>query len=177
MKVGLVRHFKVQRGYPNKIISSNELMKWVDEYDASDIVENEIDLGDIDWNKCYSSDLSRAAKTAKHAYSGDVVYLKELREITLSPFFRSSLKLPLFIHLIFIRIAWFFNHKSQPQSKKNVIKRMNVLLDYILLNHEDVLIVGHGGIMVFMRKELLNRGFTGPKFRRADHGKVYIFEK
>ncbi len=177
MKVGLVRHFKVKRGYPNKIITSDELMKWVDEYDASDVVENEIDLGDIDWNKCYSSDLSRAAKTAKKAFNGEIVYLEELREIRLSPLFRINLRLPLLIHLFMIRLAWLLNHKSQPQSKKDVLNRIDSILDNVLLHQEDVLIVGHGGVMIFMRKELLKRGFTGPKFRRADHGKVYTFER
>jgi broad specificity phosphatase PhoE len=177
MKVGLLRHFKVERGYPNKIITSDELMKWLDEYDASEVFENEIDLCDIDWKKCYSSDLSRAAITAKNAFSDDIIFLEELREIRFAPLFPLSWRLPLFIHLISIRIAWLFNHKSQPQSKIEVINQINVVLDNILQNQEDVLIVGHGGVMIFMRKELMKRGFTGPKFRRPVNGKVYIFEK
>ncbi|WP_044748436.1 histidine phosphatase family protein [Bacillus alveayuensis] len=177
MKVGLIRHFKVTRGYPNKFVTSDELMKWADEYDASDVEENEIDLCNIEWKRCFSSDLLRAKITAEKAFNGKIVYLEELREIKLSPFFRLNIRLPLFLHLFFIRVAWLFNHKSQLESKSDVIKRINAALDKILISNEDVLIVSHGGIMMFMRKELMRRGFKGPKFRRPDHGKLYIFQK
>ncbi|RFU67907.1 histidine phosphatase family protein [Peribacillus saganii] len=177
MKVGLLRHFKVTRGYPNKIVTSEELRQWMREYDASDVEENRIDLCNVDWSKCYASDLSRAEKTARKAFDGQIIFLEELREIPLSPFFQRKIRLPLPIHLLFIRIAWLFNHKSQSLSKKDVSKRINVILDKVLQQDENVLIVSHGGIMMFMRKELLKRGFTGPKFRTADNGKLYIFEK
>ncbi|TWI59286.1 histidine phosphatase family protein [Halalkalibacter nanhaiisediminis] len=176
MKVGLIRHFRVKRGYPNKIITSEELMKWVDEYDASDVWENEINC-QIKWQKCYSSDLPRAKTTAQKACNGEIIYLKELREITFSPLFHSKVKLPLFLNIFFIRIAWMFNHKSQPKSKREVIKQINDTLDKILHDDEDVLIVGHGGMMMFMRKELMKRGFTGPRFNRPENGQVYVFEK
>lgn len=176
VKVGLVRHFKVKRGYPNKIITGEELLQWMDEYDASDVEENQIDLCNVDWRRCFSSTLSRAKVTAQKAFHGDVVYLEELREVELSPFFNPKVKLPLFVHILFIRIAWLMNHKSQSELKREVFKRINYCLDKILESNEDTLIVGHGGIMMFMRKELLRRGFQGPSFKRAKNGKVYIFE-
>lgn len=177
MKLGLIRHFKVKRGYPNKILTPAEFMKWVEEYDASEVEENDINNGNVDWKKCYSSDLPRAKTTAQAAYKDEIIYLEDLREIPLAPFFRLNMKLPLFLHLFFIRIAWYFNHKSQPKSKQVVIRRINEILDRILQEDKDVLIVGHGGIMMFMRKELLKRGFTGPKFGTSpENGKVYIFE-
>ena len=177
LKVGLVRHFKVVRGYPNTLVTSAELMKWVGEYDASDVVENEIDLCNIEWKRCFSSDLPRAEKTARKAFQGSIVYLSELREITLSPFVRWNIRIPLFVHLLSIRVAWLLNHRSQQEGKQAVFNRINAALDQILLHDEDVLIVGHGGIMMFMRQELLRRGFAGPKFRRAENGKLYVFEK
>ncbi|PLS15971.1 phosphoglycerate mutase [Bacillus sp. M6-12] len=176
MKIGLLRHFKVTRGYPNKIVTSAELMQWIKEYDASDVEENEIDLCDIKWNICYASDLSRAEITARKAFEGEIIFLEELREIPLSPFFRKNIRLPLPVHLLFIRIAWLFNHKSQPLSKKDVSRRINMILDKVLEQDDNVLIVSHGGVMMFMRKELMKRGFTGPKFRTADNGKLYIFK-
>jgi len=177
MKIGLIRHFKVKRGYPNKLVTKDELLKWVEEYDASDVLENDIDLCNVDWKRCYSSDLPRAEVTAKKAFEGNVFFLPELREIKLSPFFQRNIKLPLVLHILIIRIAWLFNHKSQQEKKSDVMKRINETLDKILLNEEDVLIVGHGGIMMFMRKELLKRGFTGEKFKRPENGKIYLFEK
>lgn len=177
MKIGLVRHFKVKRGYPNKVVSSDDLMKWLDEYEASEVEECEIDVGGIEWKKCYSSDLTRAKITAEKAFSGNIIYLEELREVPLTPFFKKNVRLPLFLHLIFIRIAWLLNHPTQKESKQNVLKRIHKVLDEVLETGEDVLIVGHGGIMIFMRKELIRRGFKGPKFKRPENAKLYIFEK
>ncbi|MFD1739213.1 histidine phosphatase family protein [Bacillus salitolerans] len=132
----------------------------------------------MEWKKCISSDLYRAKVTAKRAFDGDIVFMEDLREVKLSPFFYSSLKLPLFIHLLFIRLAWYFNHKSQNQTKTEVIQKINKVIDQVMICNEDTLVVGHGGIMMFMRKELLRRGFSGPNFgSRPENGKLYIFER
>ncbi|MCA0150153.1 MULTISPECIES: phosphoglycerate mutase family protein [Rossellomorea] len=176
MKIGLIRHFKVTRGYPASYVTSDELMKWVEEYDASDVEGNEVDLKDIDWEGCYSSDLSRAQITAEAVYEGEITFLKELREIRLSPIFRSDIKLPLFLHMASIRLAWWFNHRSQPENKREIEERIRVVVDRVVHEGKDVLIVGHGGIMIFMRKELRKRGFTGPSFRRPSNGKVYVYQ-
>ncbi len=177
LKVGLIRHFKVERGYPNKWVTSKDLIKWISEYDQSEVIENEIDLGDVKWQRCYCSDLSRAVKTAKKVYKDDIVYLKELREVKLSPVIRWNVRLPLLVHLIFIRGAWLLEHKSQIDRKRDVIKRINVILDKILQTEENVLIVGHGGIMLFMSRELKKREFKGPTLKRPANGKLYIYEK
>ncbi|BCB02263.1 histidine phosphatase family protein [Bacillus sp. KH172YL63] len=176
MKIGLVRHFKVTRGYPASRVNSEELMKWVEEYDASDVEENEVDLGGVNWGSCYSSDLQRARTTAETVYGGDIHYLEELREIRLAPLFRSERKLPLFLHLLMIRLAWWCNHRSQPESRREVEKRINIIVDRLIEEGKDVLVVGHGGIMMYIRKALLKRGFTGPSFRRPANGKVYMYE-
>jgi broad specificity phosphatase PhoE len=177
MKVGLIRHFKVTRGYPNKLVTAQELMKWVKEYDESDVEENSIKLHDIEWKRCFSSDLSRAKTTAEKAFHGNIIYMEDLREMAIVPLLRGSIRLPLFLHLLMVRVAWFFNHSSQPESKREVLGRINKTLDSILETDEDVLIVGHGGIMIFMRKELVKRRFIGPKFKRPENAKLYIFEK
>jgi broad specificity phosphatase PhoE len=176
MRIGLIRHFKVTRGYPASYVTSEELMKWVEEYDASEVEGNEVDLKGIDWKSCYSSDLSRAQVTAETVYEGEITFLKELREIRLSPIFRSNRKRSLFLHLTFIRLAWWFNHRSQPESKREIKERISLVVDRVIREGEDVLIVGHGGIMMFMRKELRKRGFTGPSFRRPLNGKLYVYQ-
>ena len=176
MKIGLVRHFKVTRGYPSSPVTSDELMKWVEEYDASEVEENLVDLKGIDWKGCYSSDLARAQTTAETVYEGEITLMEELREIRLSPLFRSNRKLPFFLHITFIRLAWWFNHRSQPESRLEIEERIRSVVDRIIHEGEDVLIVGHGGIMMFMRKELRKRGFTGPSFRRPSNGKLYVYQ-
>ncbi|WP_100405195.1 histidine phosphatase family protein [Bacillus solitudinis] len=177
MKIGMIRHFKVTRGYPNKYVNTNELLQWMKEYDESAVEEIDLDMKQIEWKRCYSSDLPRARATAEKAFSGSISYRKELREISLAPFLRLNLRLPLFIHLLFIRIVWLCGHRSQPETKQQVIDRIHTVLDEALQVNEDVLIVGHGGLMIFMRKELLRRGFAGPSFQRASNGKLYVYDK
>jgi broad specificity phosphatase PhoE len=110
-------------------------------------------------------------------FGEDIVLLEDLREIRLAPLFAPKMKLPLFMHLFFIRLAWYFNHRSQPESRTAVQERIRRSLDSILNSEEDVLIVSHGGIMMFMRKELMKLGFTGPKFGTPKNGEVYVFER
>jgi broad specificity phosphatase PhoE len=177
MKVGLIRHFKVARGYPKKMITSKELIKWEKEYNESEVEEKEVDLLNIEWETCFSSDLARARVTAEKCFNGTIIYMEELREVALSPFFRMNIRLPLFIHILFIRFAWFFNHKSQLEKKGDVLNRINRALDSALDSGENILIVSHGGIMMYMRKELKRRGFKGPTFRRVDNGVIYTYVK
>jgi broad specificity phosphatase PhoE len=69
------------------------------------------------------------------------------------------------------------NHKSQPVSKLEIKKQLSETLDNILAGNEDTLIVSHGGVMMFLRKELMRRGFRGPEFKIANNGQLYVFEK
>ncbi|QQE73488.1 histidine phosphatase family protein [Brevibacillus composti] len=56
--------------------------------------------------------------------------------------------------------------------------RAAAVLDRILASgEENVLIVGHGAFMMFMRKELLKRGFRGPALHRPVHGQLYVYER
>jgi len=74
-------------------------------------------------------------------------------------------------------MAWLFNHKSQPVSKRELQTRISDTLDKILSSKENTLIVSHGGVMMLLRKELLRRGFRGPEFKIANNGELYLFEK
>ncbi|RSD25390.1 histidine phosphatase family protein [Mesobacillus subterraneus] len=177
MKIGLIRHFKVTLGYPGKFVTSDELLKWQQDYDRSGVEEVEIDHDGHEWSMCYSSDLDRAKNTALKAFEGDIIFAEELREVTLHPLFQSTLRLPLWLHVTLIRLAWLIGHKSQLENKKTVLERINKILDKAVEHGDNVLIVSHGGIMMYMRKELKKRGFHGPKFNRPENALLYIFEK
>jgi len=178
MKLGLVRHFQVKRGFPEKtFLTPDQFNEWVEEYENSDIEDGEIDLGGIKWSKCIASDSLRAAKTAEKIYSGNIIKMNELREVRPYPFFKINLKLPFILWIILVRVAWLISHKSQIENVTDFKKRINAVLDKILsANEGNVLIVSHGALMMYMRKELLNRGFKGPKFKIPINGKLYLYE-
>ena len=182
MKVGLVRHFPVAMGLPGskmKLITPKEINQWLDDYDASDIIiTGEVDLGHTPWDTCFCSSASRAVKTAEEIYAGPITITSDLREIRLYPFFSRNIKLPFFMWFLLVRLAWLISHKSQLESKEDLDKRIDAVLDRVIASpEENVLIVGHAALMMLMRKELLRRGFSGPVFHQPLNAKLYVFER
>ncbi|WP_063915596.1 histidine phosphatase family protein [Paenibacillus elgii] len=177
MKVGLVRHYKVKKDYPSQfLISARELDQWFAEYDESDIELGRTDLGGIEWNRCYASDMSRAVHTAEHIYEGEITQWKMLREVP-PPSFRTKVRLPLMVWAILIKTSWFTAPRSMPESMADIRKRADAVLDEIFRQDDgNVLIVSHAALMMTMRKALLARGFRGPKFGTPENGKLYLFE-
>lgn len=179
MKIGLVRHFKVSMKYPSrrKFVTQSEVMEWFEKYDRAEIEKAKTDLMGIRWDKCYSSDLPRASATAKLIYNGPIIETEVLRELRLHPIFKRDVSLPFFLWPIVIRIAWFLNHKSQIKHKLESLKRVeDFITDILSQKLENILIVSHGAIMLYLRKELLKQGFKGPKFKMPQNGLLYVFE-
>lgn len=178
MKVGLVRHFKVTRGYPKtKYISRNELLQWMEEYEASDVEPIHVDLGETKWSRCMASDIPRAIRTAHEIYPGETTITKELREVPFQPPFKRNIKLNGTLWYVLISIGVFLSHRSQPESRKDIIKRVKNVIAGVIATGENTLIVSHGAIMQYLRRELLKRGFKGPKIQISVNGMLYVFEK
>jgi broad specificity phosphatase PhoE len=180
MKVGLIRHFEVDCPIPgiSKLMTPDQFRQWLQEYETSDIKYDNFEANMMRWDKCYSSDLPRALKTAQKIYSGHIIATKELRELVICPPTDRNIKLPILLWLTLGRMAWMLSHKSQIESKLMFQERVKYILEeFILKDDQEVLIVSHGFLMMFLRKELLKLGFKGPNFRKADNAKVYIFEK
>ncbi|WP_195696709.1 histidine phosphatase family protein [Priestia megaterium] len=177
MKVALVRHYKVNKGLPeNNRLSTDELVTWFQEYDESDITYGETDLNNIEWKRCFSSDMPRAHKTAKHIYKQEITLLPELREIPM-PIIPVKFKLPFILWALLFRMSGLINKQARKDMAETKRKVAAVLDRAISESEDDLLIVSHGGIMKFMRKELIKRGFKGPRFDIAVNGKLYLFEK
>lgn len=178
MKIGLVRHFRVKKDFPTKLVTPSEVTQWLDEYEHTDVEIATTDLGGIDWKRCFASDLPRAAKTAETIYDGPITQLQELREVRPLPITNRNIKLPFMLWGALVRVAWMLNHKSQPEPPKEIAERLAAVLDNILAQgEEDVLIVSHAACMMFMQKELRKRGFQGPKLGTPENGKLYVFER
>jgi broad specificity phosphatase PhoE len=176
MKIGLIRHFKVNLEHPNqRLVGVQELNKWFRDYDQADIEIGKIDLGNHHWKKCYSSDLKRAFKTASLIYQGEIIKTEKLREIPL-PKLKRNMSLPFIVWVILIRTMWEI-HPSTKNEIENAKEKVSKLLDEIIAKDENTLIVSHAAVMVYMGKYLEKQGFMGPKLIHPQNGILYLFER
>lgn len=176
MKIGLVRHFKVDI-VKNRYMTAAEYDKYSSDYDVADVIPNEIVI-DKEWDKCYCSSLPRALKTARTIYHGDITPTDNLREIPASAIFKLKFHLPYSLWAILNRIAWVRNHSSHPEGRTKTLKRINEIIETIFLqDEENILIVSHAGTMYEIQKILRGRGFRGKGFITAKNGTLYVFEK
>lgn len=176
MKIGLVRHFKVNLK-KNKFMTSKQYNEYKKEYDVSEVIPNELVI-DNEWNKCYCSSMSRAITTAKTIYHGETIITDKLVEIPSVAFLNLKVPIPYYVWALVGRFAWIRNHTSQKEGRKVTLKRINEILDIIFNEEcESVLIVSHAGTLYEIIKLLRKRGFKGEKFLKARNGKLYVFEK
>jgi broad specificity phosphatase PhoE len=61
--------------------------------------------------------------------------------------------------------------------KRDFLARMRAVAEELSAPGADTLVVSHAGVMMFLRRELLRRGFTGPAFRLPENGRLYLFER
>ena len=175
MKIGLIRHFKVNHPFPGKIFLSKwEVIKWFSEYDqAENIQYKNVDLYGIDWKRCYSSTLVRAEKTANHIYSGEIVKLTELQELDILHRLSDRIKLPFLLWGLIVRIQSLSSNKDNDEFKNRII----TFIDKIIANNEsDIIIVSHWFVMRVIRQELIKRKFVGDHFKSNEYGALYVFE-
>lgn len=175
MRIGLLRHFKVNCPH-KKMMTSKEFIQWSKQYEVSKVIKKKVEMYGIEWDICYVSDLPRAITTAKEVYKGNFVIDKLLREVINAPFIHTErIKLPFEIWHACGRLAWYFQWKSQPESKKGTRERINKFLDRIDWSKENVLIVFHGFMIFNFQKELRKRGFRGAKLKAVKNGVLYEY--
>jgi len=181
MRIGLVRHFKVDC-HKSLFMTSKEFKEWEENYNKSDIIRNDVELMGIKWDKCYSSTLIRAIMTAQDVYKEDIVKNDLIRETIIDPIFKSNFKFPYWFWAVGGRIAWYFNHKSQEENKiitkDKVIKFVDELQDEAKKEgRQNILVVTHGFFMYSLQKELKKRGFKGKLITSPKNGVLYLYKK
>lgn len=177
MRIGLVRHFPVQEPWPRGWVNSADLQQWRGRYDASEPIVGPIRVSAVAWQRCFSSDLKRAYVTAQAAYSGTIIQTPLLREADVPVLLTGKLRLPVWGWRLLLRFAWFTGHKSQRAARDEFHRRIKAIADLLEQEPVDTLVVSHAGVMFFLRKELLRRGFSGPKFGLAETARLYVFER
>ena len=181
MRIGLIRHFKVDY-HKNFFMTSKQFKEWERNYNKSDVVIKDVNLMGIEWDKCYSSTLIRAEITAKSVYNGEIVQSELIRETIIDPIFKSKCKLPYWFWAVSGRLAWYFNHKSQEENKIITKDKAKRFIDELEENakregSENILIVTHGFFMFSLQKELKKRGFKGKLITSPKNGILYLYKK
>ena len=176
MRIGLVRHFKVNCPHKN-MMTSEEFREWSEKYERAGVIKNKVNMYGIDWDVCYSSDFKRAVTTAKEVYSGNIYVDKLLREVDNAPFIHTEkLRLPFPIWHICGRLAWFFRSKSQPEDIRGTRTRIHRFFYHLDWSKDNVLIVSHGFLIFNLIYELFRLGFMGKEVHRVKNGLLYIYE-
>lgn len=176
MKIGLVRHFKVD--CPHKVMmTSKEFREWSEKYEHAGILKKEVNMYGIDWDICYCSDMERAVETAEEVYSGNIYVDHLLREVDNTPFIDTErVKLPFPIWHFCGRLAWFFKSNSQPEDIRGTKKRVRKFIRKIDWSKDNVLIVSHGFLIFNLIYELFRLGFVGKELKHVQNGFLYVYE-
>ncbi|BBF94336.1 histidine phosphatase family protein [Blastochloris tepida] len=177
LRLGLVRHFEVTHGPPAGWVSVADIARWIEDYDAADVRHKPVDLGPLPWPRCISSTAPRALTTARALYQGDIETLPQLCEPKLNPFRTGELRLPFAGWRMLLRLAWMTSHSSQRDVKRTFLAEIERVADRLTEAPDDTLVVSHAGSMMFLRRALIRRGFTGPRFGIAECGRLYVFTR
>jgi broad specificity phosphatase PhoE len=177
VRIGLMRHFRVQEPLPSGWRTAAQLHQWRQTYEASEVIPGPVDLGASPWLKCFSSDLRRAYVTAQAAHAGLITQTPLLREVEANPFRTGRLRLPIRVWRLILHLAWMTSHESQRAARDDFRQRILAATELLEAEQNDTLVVSHAGTMMYLRKELLRRGFRGPNFGIAEHARAYVFER
>lgn len=176
MKIGLIRHFKVDAGYRRLLYNSEELNKKMSDYDVSPVHLNGLKINSSDWDICISSTLPRARETAKSIFNGKIIYSDLFIEVPITAFWKTKLKLPFFFWTTGARIAWYLNKSNQKETISDTKIRIDSAYKY-LMNFEvdNILIITHGYFMLNLAKKLKLEGFIGKIDPVPANGKLYVY--
>lgn len=179
MRIGIVRHFKVAHQPGRERISGEQFNAWVEEYNQSDIELGECSSPEQVWDVCLSSDLHRAVCTATQIYSGDIIYTMQLREIEIAATSRTGIRLHRSVWLGLGRIAWYWGHSSQPESRAITLLRTTNVIERLErdFGSSNVLLVTHGAFMKVLAQQLTRRGYNGKRIVHPRNGELYVYEQ
>lgn len=175
MRVGLMRHFPVKEPMPSGWLTARCIDEWLLRYNEADVIPMPLETCTHEWHRCLSSDMKRAFLTAQAAHAGEIETTPLLREPPIQPLTTNSLRAPFWAWRWMLRLAWSLGHPSQEPVRREFEQRVIAVADLLESESSNILVVSHAGMMLYLRKELLRRGFIGPRFSVAEHAKLYVF--
>jgi broad specificity phosphatase PhoE len=177
MHIGLMRHFPVTEPMPRGWLTADDLVRWRSRYDVAEVMAGDFELGAVEWQACLSSVLPRTRATAAAVFPSPVTATDLLREPELAPFSTGRLRMPIRAWQILMHLAWLTGHASQRAGRDDFRRRVVCVANQLLTETRNVLVVSHAGMMAYLSRELLRRGFQGPKLRIAKHAVVYVYKQ
>ncbi|MBL9117291.1 MAG: histidine phosphatase family protein [Verrucomicrobiaceae bacterium] len=176
-RICLLRHFPVDRGLPTGWLTAEDLQRWKLEYDESPVTVSPVSFTTDEWQTCVASDLSRAHQTALNVFGSEVEVTPLLREAEFMTFRTGKLRMPVRVWTWLLRLCWLTGHRSQRACRDDLMQRVKAAADAISERPGNVLVVAHGGLMIYLSRELLARGYSGPKLRMPKHVTPYCYER
>lgn len=168
MKITLLRHGRPAVELKGRI-RAHALQQLATAYDGAGISDqpsdHTIELAEHH-NIVVCSDLPRALHSAQalgltNMHHGDALF----RETAIPHFDRGSLKLPVGVWIVLLRMLWLMGFSKNGESFSGAKGRAREAADELIRlakEHESVLLVGHGFINYFIARELLARHWSGP---------------
>ncbi|MCK5706611.1 MAG: histidine phosphatase family protein [Candidatus Aureabacteria bacterium] len=177
-KIALCRHFPIPTISSWKFLSTNKFNDWI-EKNKSVLPEETDSFSPLKaWDKCLSSDLPRAKKTASVLASNTIIeHTDILREVPFIPFSFPFI-LPFGAWLLLSRLRWLLIKNNKLETKQASLKRASIAIDLVFSQKENnILVVSHGFFIHLLSKELKKRGFEGSHPTTPEYGVPYVFEK
>jgi broad specificity phosphatase PhoE len=153
---------------PFSMINAKRIAVILESYDHCAIknnVENENKIKNLIKNGdlFISSDLKRAKDSFQLLGITDYQVNSVFNEPRLpSELFNRTVKLPIFIWAILLRVVWLLGYKRDCESIEQFKKRMNLAVHFLennLLNHHHIIVMAHGFINFFILRRLLKKGW------------------
>ncbi len=117
-------------------------------------------------NLIVCSDLHRSIASADALEVTTIdLSLQIFREVSLPHFTHSPIKLPLKVWVVILRALWLFGFSRNAESLGTARARAKAASNQLIqlaMEHDSVLLVGHGFLNHFIAKELRAKNWSGP---------------
>jgi len=161
MVITIIRHAKVQFQW-NSLSNSNEYRDACISYDTSPIIHTvSKERPKLSNNQSiFISKMQRTYDTANLLFDNPQFKITPLlNEVPLSPFINTKLKLPLFLWDICGRLQWYFNCKTQSETRRQTYLRARQAINLIKKENRDCILITHAFFMLTLIKVLKRNGF------------------
>ena len=183
--VTLIRHGKPEfydRISLKSFIRGADIQNFIEDYNCCDLATTSVPQSLEDLVKGDGYFISSSLKRARDSFRLIDVKKFEVSEMFVEaelPFgILKNLKMPLFLWLFLLRTIWFFGYAKNCESLQDFKKRMERANTYVnekLEQNDNVLIMAHGFVNMFLKKMFLKDNWV--KVKCENQGKFLSYSK